>query len=171
MKNNIYDQLNIEDVINTYSHDLYKYGVWLTKNSHDAEDLVQETFLRAWMSLDSLKNPAAIKSWLITILRRENARRFEKKRPELTSSENEFLDNIQEDDYQIDFFDISGVRKAIMKMDINYSEPLVLQTLYGYKSKEIGKLLGIKEGAVMTRLFRARKILRTLYIEDEVDNP
>ena len=48
-----------------------------------AEDLVQETFLRAWRSLESLQNDKAAKAWLFTILRRENARHYERYRPEL----------------------------------------------------------------------------------------
>ena len=56
-----------------YSKDLYRYGLWLTKDVQVAEDLVQETFLRAWKAMDSLKDPGAVKSWLFTIYRRENA--------------------------------------------------------------------------------------------------
>ncbi len=56
-----------------------------------AEDLVQETFLRAWKSLDSLTDAAAAKSWLITILRRENARRFERKQFDYQDIEQDVL--------------------------------------------------------------------------------
>ncbi|MCV5390693.1 hypothetical protein OFC62_38855, partial [Escherichia coli] len=55
----------------------------MCKDKAIAEDLVQETCLRAWKSLDSLQDEKAAKSWLITILRRENARRFERKQFDL----------------------------------------------------------------------------------------
>ena len=56
-----------EAMVNAYSKDLYRYGLWLTKDAQVAEDLVQETFLRAWKAMDQLKDPKAVKSWLFTI--------------------------------------------------------------------------------------------------------
>ena len=64
-----------ESMVHAYSKDLYRYGYWLSRDSAIAEDLVQETFLRAWRAIDSLNDAKAAKSWLFTILRRENARR------------------------------------------------------------------------------------------------
>ena len=69
-----------------YSTDLYRYGVWLCGSDALAKDLVQETFLRAWRAIDSLKDDRAAKSWLITILRREYARTFERKVPKFSSA-------------------------------------------------------------------------------------
>ena len=70
-----------EQLFAKYSADLQRYAFWLAGDRHIAEDLVQETLLRAWRSLDKLQNPAAAKSWLLTIVRRENARRFERFQP------------------------------------------------------------------------------------------
>ncbi len=67
--------------------DLYRYAMWICGNDALAKDLVQETFLRAWRALDSLKDVDAAKSWLITILRREYARTFERKVPKFTDLE------------------------------------------------------------------------------------
>ncbi len=72
--NNLFSEL-----VDSYSKDLQRYAHWLTGDKHTAEDLVQETLLRAWKSLHRLQNPKAAKGWLFTILRRENARRFERK--------------------------------------------------------------------------------------------
>lgn len=170
MKNESNQTLQFETVVNTYSQDLYRYGLWLTKKPADAEDLVQETFLRAWKSIDTLKDPSAIKSWLLTILRRENARRFEKKRPELTSMNNEYLNNIEQPEEEFDELEVLSIRIAITKLENDYAEPLVLQALFGYSCKEISQLLEIKEGAVLTRLFRARKKLQLLLNEKRVVN-
>ena len=72
-------QNRYEALVRALHADIFRYAVWLIKDKAIAEDVVQETFLRAWKSLDSLQDEAAAKSWLITILRRENARRFERK--------------------------------------------------------------------------------------------
>ena len=61
--------------------------MWICGNDALAKDLVQETFLRAWRALHSLKDDKAAKSWLITILRREYARTFERKVPQFTDVE------------------------------------------------------------------------------------
>jgi RNA polymerase sigma-70 factor (ECF subfamily) len=84
-------QLKYEALVRAYSDDLYRYGVWLCRDPNIAEDLVQETFLRAWRSLESLKDQGAAKSWLITILRRENARRFERKQFDLVDIEESYV--------------------------------------------------------------------------------
>ena len=72
-------QKRYENLVHAYHGELYRFAYWLCQDRSIAEDLVQETFLRAWRSLDSLKDEMAVKPWLLTILRRENARRFERK--------------------------------------------------------------------------------------------
>ncbi|MDX2313635.1 MAG: sigma-70 family RNA polymerase sigma factor, partial [Gammaproteobacteria bacterium] len=71
-------QLRFEKLVNAVSSDLYRYAFRLCRNKAMAEDLVQETFLRAWRFLDSLREEKKAKSWLMTTLRREFARQFER---------------------------------------------------------------------------------------------
>lgn len=80
---NMDKQRKYEALVRAYHKDLFRYAYWLCKDKSVAEDLVQETCLRAWKALDSLQDEKAAKSWLITILRRENARRFERKQLDL----------------------------------------------------------------------------------------
>lgn len=160
--------VRFEAVVNTYTKDLFRYGLWLTRNSDDAEDLVQQTYLRAWNAIDTLKDPAAIKSWLITILRRENIRRFEKKRPELTSIFNEDIDFFAQQEDNFSNLEALYLRDALTKIPNKYLEPLLLQVLYGYTCNEIGELMGITVGTVMTRVFRASKKLQLLLQNDNV---
>jgi len=86
-----------EHLVKAYSSWLYRYAYWLAGNKATAEDLVQETYLRAWRFLDSLKDEAAAMSWLTTILRRENARRFERKQFEYSDVELDTLPSDRED--------------------------------------------------------------------------
>src|SRR5210317_530027 len=79
-----------------YSMDLYRYAMWICGNDALAKDLVQETFLRAWRALDNLNDVAKAKSWLITILRREYARTFERKVPAFTDIEKVSIEDNEE---------------------------------------------------------------------------
>ncbi|MDX1487843.1 MAG: sigma factor [Acidiferrobacterales bacterium] len=76
-------QTRFEALVQALSTDLYRYAVWLCRDRNRAEELVQETFLRAWRSLDTLRDERAAKGWLITILRREHARGYERYRPDM----------------------------------------------------------------------------------------
>lgn len=156
-----------EAIVNAYSKDLYRFGLWLTKDTGVAEDLVQETFLRAWKAMDSLKDPSAVKSWLFTIYRRENARRFEKIRPVTSSIDDVDVDRFVhlEDDFAKT--EVIALRKSLKELPEEYLEPLLLQVMGGYTCDEIGEIMGIKSGAVMTRVFRARKKLRMILGDDE----
>jgi RNA polymerase sigma-70 factor (ECF subfamily) len=141
--------------------DLYRFAFWLSGDRQTADDVVQETMLRAWKSLDRLKDDAAAKHWLLTIARREHARLYERKRhptvdlDELVASDEPSLG--QSEDQKAE---IAEVRRAIFQLDEDYREPLVLQVLMGYTTQEIADQMNLNTGAVLTRLFRARHRLR-----------
>lgn len=158
-----------ESLVSAYSKDLYRYGYWLSRDRSIAEDLVQETFLRAWRAIDSLNNLKAAKSWLFTILRRENARRFEKKsaQVELTSLNDDLIEILSAAEHTYSNTDCLTLHKALHQIPSMYTEPLILQILGGYSCKEIASIIGIKPGAVMTRVFRAKQKLREILEEDE----
>ncbi|MEJ2115347.1 MAG: sigma-70 family RNA polymerase sigma factor [Gammaproteobacteria bacterium] len=158
--------LQFEAMVNAYAKDLYRYGLWLTKDTQISEDLVQETFLRAWKAMGQLKDPKAVKSWLFTIYRRENARRFEKVRPDTTPIDDINIDQFAYIDDSFAKTEVIALRKSLKDLPAEYLEPLLLQVLGGYSCDEIGEVLNIKSGAVMTRLFRARKKLRALLEDD-----
>ena len=65
--------------------DLLRFAHWLARDRQLAEDIVQDSLLRAWRSRDSLKDRGAARAWLLTIVRREHARLYERKRLELVS--------------------------------------------------------------------------------------
>lgn len=147
-------------IVAAYSDDLFRFAYWLTRDRDVAQDLVQETFLRAWKSRDKLQSEEAAKSWLITILRRENARRFERIQPQYSDIPTEALPAARvEHDTSTEAF---VLRQALDKLPADYREPLLLQVIHGYSQKEIAGHLGISVGGAGTRLFRARQQLRQM---------
>ena len=148
-----------DEFVAVYHQDMYRYAAWLSRDRTVAEDVVQESLLRAWKSLDALRDAAAAKHWLLTIVRRENARYFERRRLEtvdvddLTPSQEALLAN--QPDHELD-----DVRAAIYRLEDDYREPLVLQVLMGYSTNEIAEQMDMKQGAVLTRLHRARSKLK-----------
>ncbi|MFZ1905459.1 MAG: sigma-70 family RNA polymerase sigma factor [Steroidobacteraceae bacterium] len=141
--------------------DLLRFAQWLARDRSIAEDIVQEALLRAWRSRDALKDPAAARAWLLTIVRREHARLYERKRLELVGLD----DALETHDKALSVEPDDGLlmlRYAIMKLPLEYREPLVLQVLGGFSTEEIARELKLSSTAVLTRLFRARNKLRVI---------
>ena len=150
--------------------DLLRFAFGLTRDRALAEDVLQETMIRAWKAQDSLQDEGAAKPWFLTIIRREYARTFERKRfvtvdvEELIAKEEPML--AAADDQEL-----VELRTAIFKLPSEYREPLVMQVLMGYSTAEIAAELGLSNAAVLTRLFRARKQLRVMCGEDTTLDP
>ena len=159
-------RFQFEALVSNVMPELYGYAVWLCRDRQLAEDLVQDTLLRAWRSLNKLRDAGAAKPWLMTILRREHARYYERKRP--------LPVDIQAPDFPEELLvhrdekpEHAEVRQAMLALEDDYREPLVLQVLLGYSTAEIADIMGLSQGAVLTRLFRARKKLLAVFEEDE----
>src|SRR5882757_6909825 len=150
--------------------DLLRFAFWLSRDRALAEVVVQETLLRAWKAQDSLLDETAAKPWFLTIIRREYARSFERKRfvtvdvEELIAKEEPMLAAADEQD-------LVELRAAMFKLPDEYREPLVMQVLMGLSTAEIAAELGLSNAAVLTRLFRARKQLRVMCGEDTSLDP
>jgi RNA polymerase sigma-70 factor (ECF subfamily) len=150
---------SISQLFESLRPDLLRFAHWLARDRSLAEDIVQESLLRAWRSRDALKERGAARAWLLTIVRREHARLYERKRLELVS-----LDEALESQAPARAVDPEGdlftLRNAIMRLPIEYREPLLLQVLGGFSTEEIARELALSSTAVLTRLFRARNKLR-----------
>jgi len=150
--------------------DLLRFAFWLCHDHALAEDVVQESMLRAWKAQDSLEDEKAAKPWLLTIVRRELARTFERKRLNTVNVE----DMVALEDPALaagDQDELAEMRAAIFKLPQEYREPLVLQALMGYTTSEIANELNLSLPAVLTRLFRARHQLRALCGENTAEDP
>jgi RNA polymerase sigma-70 factor (ECF subfamily) len=159
-------QQRFDRLVAVYYMDMFRYAAWLCRDRSIAEEVVQEALLRAWKSLDALRDAAAAKQWLLTIVRRENARYFERRRLEtvdidnLTASQSAMLTEAPNEE-------LNDLREAIYGLEDEYREPLVLQVLMGYSTNEIAELMGLKQGAVLTRLHRARLKLKDKAADEE----
>ena len=163
----------VERLFATLRPELLRFAWWLSRNRAVAEDVVQEALLRAWRSRDSLKDPAAARGWLLTIVRREHARLYERKRLEITD-----LDEViaaEDPELAAESDELVGLRLAITQLPDEYRVPLVMQVLGGFTTDEIAKELTLSTPAVLTRLFRARNRLRRIYglvpAADGMDEP
>ena len=154
-----------EALVDAYYQDVFRYAYWICKNQPLAEDLVQEAFLRAWRSLDSLQNDKAAKAWLFTILRRENARLYERYRPDLVDIDDHSIAETSKDEPDT-AMEKEIVHKAINQLESEYRDPLLLQVVGGFSGKEIADILDLNSNTVMTRLFRARSQLKDVFSPD-----
>ncbi len=120
---------------------------------------MQETFARAWKSWGELRDVALAKAWLVTILRNEFARSFSRQRPAAD------LDALAESELPAlpSFEGALETAQIVSLLPETYREPLLQQVLGGFSGAEIATMLGTTEGAVMTRLTRARQALRKQY--------
>ena len=150
---------SFEALAETHRHSLFKYAYRLSGDKQVAEDLVQDSLLRAWRSFARLQNPAAALGWMKTIVRRENARRFERIQPRESAMPTEELPAQHAQDYDTST-DAFVLRRALRALPTEYREPLILQVLHGYSQQEIAARLGLSAAGAGTRLFRARQKLR-----------
>jgi RNA polymerase sigma-70 factor (ECF subfamily) len=148
--------VSFEATVREHAADLYRYAYWLARDRAQAEDVVQDALLRGWRAFPRLRDRAAAKAWLFTIVRNEFRRSRGAAAPEAESLEGmEIADERQ---------DLAGLemREALRALPPSYAEPLALQVLGGFDGAEIARMLGTTEGAVMTRLTRARQALKRL---------
>lgn len=141
--------------------ELLRFALWLARDRQTAEDVVQEAMLRAWKAQGELTKAEALRPWLLTIVRREHARLYERKRHPTTDIDG--LISLEDpalaasDDQQLD-----ELRAAILRLPDDYREPLVMQVLGGFSTQEIATEMNLTQQAVLTRLFRARGKLREI---------
>ena len=145
-----------EQTVRAYGADLYRYAYWLSRDRFTAEELVQEVFARAWASWSELRDIKFVKQWLITILRNERSRMFARKTIPMSDDDVQELEIAQTSSVAEDF----DTRRRIERLPLSFREPLLLQVLGGYSCAEIAAMLDTSEGAVMTRLTRARQLVR-----------
>ncbi len=150
---------------------LYSYALALTRNHAEAEDLVQETYVRAVRALSCLRPGSNLKVWLRTILRNVWLNQLRKRRfePHFIGIDG-VADGIAEtskDAHDICVSEIEArrVRGAIQNLPVRFREVILLREYEDLSYREIASVLGCPAGTVMSRLARARTKLRALLSE------
>jgi RNA polymerase sigma-70 factor (ECF subfamily) len=158
-----------------YLSDVYRLAVRLKGSAQDAEDLVQETYVKALKAFGTLRQPDRIRPWLFQILSRLVLDRQRSEGREVASGDLEELDRFSlydliwdedplpySDNLHGDFlaqFTDEEVRAALMRLPEGFRVPLVLLYVEELSYKELAEIVGCPVGTIMSRLHRARKIL------------
>lgn len=150
------------DLLESLRPEILRFACWLARDRAIAEDVVQETLLRAWRSQGSLHDKGAARAWLLTIARREHARMYERKRLDLVSLHEGLEEGHLVAGANVTEQEIEELRDAILKLPTAYSQPLLMQVIGGFTTTEIARELDLSLTATLTRLFRARNTLRAL---------
>ena len=157
---------SFEQAVGAHAGDLYRYAYWLARNRQQAEDIVQEALLRGWRAFPKIRDRGAVKSWLFSIVKNEFHRATAKDSRRAGGAGSVDVADLEIADERANPFGME-MRDALMALPAAYAEPLALQVLGGFSCAEIAAMLETTEGAVMTRLTRARQALKRLVLPAE----
>jgi RNA polymerase sigma-70 factor (ECF subfamily) len=170
------DQAKFSDLAMEHMPSLYTAALRMTRNPADAEDLVQETYLKAYRAFNSFTEGTNLKAWLYRILTNTyiNTYRAKKRRPE--ESDIDDLENFylyrrlgglegasagrSAEDEVLDHFTETEVKEAIEALPEQFRMAVLLGDVEGFSYKEIAEILDVPIGTVMSRLHRGRRALQ-----------
>ena len=174
------DQAKFEEMAMEYMPALYTAAIRMTHNPADAEDLVQEAYLKAYRAFDGFQEGTNLRAWLYRILTNAfiNTYRAKKRRPEQTdiddvedlylykrvSLANADLGRSAEDEL-LDRFTDTDVKGAVDALPEQFRITVLLSDVEGFSYKEIAEILDVPIGTVMSRLHRGRKALQKALYE------
>jgi len=146
---------------------LYNFARWIARDSDDAEDLVQETYLKALRSFASFQPGTNFRAWIFQILRNtflSSRTKFERRMTEALESEEDrpelAVDTETPETILLNRSNLQRMQRAIDDLPTHYREPLLLCDVEEMSYREIAEILSVPIGTVMSRLARARKTVR-----------
>ena len=179
------DQAEFAELAMEHMPSLYSAALRMTRNPADAEDLVQETYLKAYRAFGSFQAGTNLKAWLYRILTNTfiNTYRARKRRPEQTE-----LDDVEDlylyrrlggleaaaagrsaEEEVLDHFTETDVKEALESLPEQFRMAVLLADVEGFSYKEIAEILDVPIGTVMSRLHRGRKALQKALFEFGVE--
>jgi RNA polymerase sigma factor (sigma-70 family) len=163
---------SFEEVVLPHLDATFNYARWLTKNDADAEDVVQDAYVRALRFFSSLRDENA-RAWLFTIVRNTWYGRFPRRAGGAVANvADEDADDradvsLDPEAQVIQQQTVEQVRRALETLPTDFREVLVLRELEGLSYKEIAAVVGIPIGTVMSRLARARERLADVLVTSD----
>lgn len=149
---------------------LYTFAYHLTYNEEDANDLVQETYMKAYRFIDKYKEGTNAKAWLFKILKNAFINQYRRKSKQPTKVDYEDIAGYQEGDDDTSYADLreemfqsmmgDEVTNAINALPVDFRVVILLCDIEGFTYEEISKILDIPIGTVRSRLHRARNMLK-----------
>jgi RNA polymerase sigma factor (sigma-70 family) len=165
-----------EEQVSPHLKSAYNLAKWLTRSHEDAEDVVQEAFLRAFSAFESLRNEDA-KPWLLTIVRNTSMTWLKRNRSAgaTVGLEESLEDPIERspdpEERLLISCDRDQVRQALEQLPSEFREAVVLREMEGLSYKEISTAIGVPVGTVMSRLSRGRDWLRRILSTPKLVKP
>ena len=151
---------------------VYRAALWMTRNQHEAEDLVQETYLRAFRSFHRFEQSTNCRAWLLKILSNLNIDRYTRASAKSENVRYEDIQHLVAEGRAVGSFSGAGsgfdygefldedVKHAVESVPETFRVPLLLSAVEGMSYKEISRVLGCPMGTVMSRVYRGRQLLK-----------
>ncbi len=147
---------------------LRAFGLSLTSRSDRADDLVQETLMKAWKHHDSFEEGTNLKAWLYTILRNEFYTQLRKRKREVEDADGFYSSKVAVHAEQDGHLDMSDLKGALDKLPEDQREAIILVGASGFSYEEAAEICGVAVGTIKSRVNRARARL-TVLLEIGVD--
>jgi len=164
-----------------YAPQLFSTALRMTRNRSDAEDLVQETYIKGWRSFHTFEEGTNLRAWLFRIMTNTYINKYNAKKRKGTEVE---LDDVEElflykrlgsidqselsssaEDQMLELFTDDEVKSALESLPEDFRIPVLLSDVDGFAYKEIAEMLEIPIGTVMSRLHRGRKAMQKMLYE------
>ena len=164
-----------------YAPQLFPTALRMTRSRSDAEDLVQETYIKGWRSFHTFQEGTNLRAWLFRIMTNTYINKYNAKKRKGTEVE---LDDVEElflykrlgsidqsqlsssaEDQMLELFTDDEVKNALEELPEDFRVPVLLSDVDGFSYKEIAEMLEIPIGTVMSRLHRGRKAMQKMLYE------
>jgi RNA polymerase sigma-70 factor, ECF subfamily len=149
---------------------LRAFAISLSGNGDRADDLVQETLLRALANIDSFQPGSNLPAWLFTILRNLFRSEYRKRRREVEDAEGRYAETLKSHPEQTGRVEFEEFRTALAKLPADQREALILVGASGFSYDDAAAICGCAVGTIKSRVNRARTRLADLLAIDSVDD-
>ena len=167
--------MDMKEICEQYYKRVFHAAYGVTRDHHLAEDVVQETFLKAYQKIDTIQDKEKMGAWLSSIATRtaidfiRKERKTSEKLAAITDLENANIEMNQNVEQEVEFNMLSAqIQEVINSLSPEQRSLFLLKIHYGLKEREIADLLKLNQNTVKTKLYRIRKFLKAILLEKEL---